>query len=273
MTDASQPITHWSVGRGRGLRSSQPYKPCRRPGQTSTPSKDQSSVSDVQTDLSKCSISLASQSRSGTAHVADESSYAAGNGNGSSTKVSADSVMSSAKESSGDRMLSAAGMKSGITKLRAKYSYKANPESPLGQTELSVKQGQELVFLETCADNEMWWRVQTTEDQPQEGFVPASYVELPAEKAAGLPWLAAKQSAEEKELPKCKPEWKPYVSAYNRDGDVTPGNASCANKDQYYCKWCDKQLNGPKPYGAHITSKAHKEEVDLAKEYGTYTED
>ena len=31
---------------------------------------------------------------------------------------------------------------------------------------------------------------------------------------------------------------------------------------QYYCEICDKQLNGPKPYQAHMVSKAHKEEVE-----------
>lgn len=69
--------------------------------------------------------------------------------------------------------------------------------------------------------------------------------------------------------------WKAYVSAYNREGNVTPGNSSPASTDltQYYCKLCAKQLNGPHPYSAHIHSKAHKEEVQLAKENGEYTED
>ena len=32
---------------------------------------------------------------------------------------------------------------------------------------------------------------------------------------------------------------------------------------QYYCEVCVKQLNGPKPYQAHMASRAHKEELAL----------
>lgn len=35
---------------------------------------------------------------------------------------------------------------------------------------------------------------------------------------------------------------------------------------QYYCEVCDKQLNGPKPYQAHMSSKAHREELALLEE-------
>ena len=49
---------------------------------------------------------------------------------------------------------------------------------------------------------------------------------------------------------------KPYVSAYNR-------TTQQANKMEYYCEVCDKHLNGPKPYQAHLGSKAHKEELAL----------
>ena len=45
-------------------------------------------------------------------------------------------------------------------------------------------------------------------------------------------------------------------SAYG--GATTTGN----QPKQYYCEICDKQLNGPKPYQAHMVSKAHKEEVE-----------
>ena len=50
---------------------------------------------------------------------------------------------------------------------------------------------------------------------------------------------------------------KPYVSAYNRDAQVKGG------PDEYFCEVCNKHLNGPKPYQAHMVSKAHKEEVAL----------
>ena len=35
---------------------------------------------------------------------------------------------------------------------------------------------------------------------------------------------------------------------------------------QFYCEVCDKQLNGPKPYAAHMSSKAHKEELSLLQD-------
>ena len=34
----------------------------------------------------------------------------------------------------------------------------------------------------------------------------------------------------------------------------------------YYCEVCEKKFNGPKPYSAHMTSKAHKEELALRDE-------
>ena len=83
---------------------------------------------------------------------------------------------------------------------------------------------------------------------------------------------------------------KPYVSAYAKNGSVSgisayyiysSGHGHCntlfralhycnfnpflpaPGGKQYYCEVCEKQLNGPKPYQAHMNSKAHKEEVAL----------
>ncbi|XP_800444.2 myosin-1 [Strongylocentrotus purpuratus] len=278
MAQAQQAISHWSIGRGRGRGSrQQPYTPSRRPGEQCTPSTDQSTaeVARVETDLSKCSLNssrpenenkVPSSSSAGTSSPARSSSAATG--------ATSAGTSSPARSASATSAPSAAGLKAGVALLKAKFSYKANPDSPLGDKELTMKQGQNLVYLETSKDNEIWWKVQT-KDGSEQGFVPSSYMEVVAEKVTQLPWLAAKQSAEEAELPKCKPVWKAYVSAYNREGNVTPGNSSPASTDltQYYCKWCAKQLNGPHPYSAHIHSKAHKEEVQLAKENGEYTED
>ena len=58
--------------------------------------------------------------------------------------------------------------------------------------------------------------------------------------------------------------YKKYVSAYSKD------RAACAEasaKPQYYCDVCEKSFNGPQPYGAHMTSKAHREELELRREY------
>jgi len=57
------------------------------------------------------------------------------------------------------------------------------------------------------------------------------------------------------------PAYKPYKSAYDKD------SSSMQAKPQYYCEVCQKQLNGPQPYNAHMNSKAHREEVELAAEF------
>ena len=57
----------------------------------------------------------------------------------------------------------------------------------------------------------------------------------------------------------CTAIFKPYKSSYNHtDLPQTEGK----NTREYYCEVCDKQLNGPKPYSAHMVSKAHKEMVE-----------
>jgi len=54
------------------------------------------------------------------------------------------------------------------------------------------------------------------------------------------------------------PAYKPYKSAYDKDA---PANS------QYFCDVCQKQLNGPQPYAAHMSSRAHRDEVEVAKMY------
>ena len=51
--------------------------------------------------------------------------------------------------------------------------------------------------------------------------------------------------------------YKPYKSSYNHGQEDMP--------NKYYCDICEKQLNGPKPYGAHMVSKAHKEMEEYLK--------
>lgn len=54
---------------------------------------------------------------------------------------------------------------------------------------------------------------------------------------------------------------KPYVSSYDRNsGQVKQGPSS------YYCEVCEKSFNGPKPYSAHMASRAHREEVEVQAE-------
>ena len=54
-----------------------------------------------------------------------------------------------------------------------------------------------------------------------------------------------------------------YFTAYA--GNNTNQNNSTENN--YYCDVCDKKLNGPIPYKMHLNSKAHKEEVEIEKEF------
>jgi len=54
--------------------------------------------------------------------------------------------------------------------------------------------------------------------------------------------------------------YKPYKSAYDKDSTPAPNR-------QYFCEVCQKQLNGPQPYAAHMNSRAHRDEVELAAQY------
>ena len=48
-----------------------------------------------------------------------------------------------------------------------------------------------------------------------------------------------------------------FVLAYNHNTGETTLQAKL-----WYCEVCNKQLNGPKPYQAHIVSRAHKDELE-----------
>ncbi|CAH1245182.1 Hypp7444 [Branchiostoma lanceolatum] len=163
--------------------------------------------------------------------------------------------------------------KAGVT-MMAKYSYKANPDQPGGFPELSVKQAQMLSLVKKHPDNEHWWEAKNEDGEV--GFVPASYMMIMEQKPETLPWLQNKEPEEPKQPEvnsKVKPNvfgrppqgsYKPYKSAY---ADVREKEKE-RDKQQYYCKICEKQLNGPKPYGAHMASKLHKENVELEQEMG-----
>lgn len=60
-------------------------------------------------------------------------------------------------------------------------------------------------------------------------------------------------------------QYKPYKSAYAPKEKENSSADEDASK--YYCRVCDKQLNGPIPYSAHLNSKAHKEEVEIQASY------
>ena len=55
--------------------------------------------------------------------------------------------------------------------------------------------------------------------------------------------------------------YKKYVPTYDLKGEKRGGN-------KLYCEVCERYFNGSVPYDSHMRSKAHKEEVELAKQYG-----
>ncbi|XP_064397746.1 uncharacterized protein LOC135344466 [Halichondria panicea] len=155
--------------------------------------------------------------------------------------------------------------------LIAMHKYTADPNSPGGFPEMSLEKGQLLVLCGEHPDNEHWWKVRN--EDMETGYVPASYVII---KEECLPWLqlSSLKSEEEERKERVKrlsleksasqgigfgpaPKAQAYVSAYSR-----------SSSDRHYCEVCDKRLNGPKPYSAHMASRAHKEEVESRKLYG-----
>ena len=54
--------------------------------------------------------------------------------------------------------------------------------------------------------------------------------------------------------------YKKYVSTYEHQ-DIKQMKSK-----EFYCEVCDKQLNGPQPYRAHMSSRGHKEMVEYYEE-------
>lgn len=156
-------------------------------------------------------------------------------------------------------------------RLLAKYKYTANPAKPGGFDELTIMQGEKLVFSRPHPSNPFWWEAKS--ENGDIGFVPATYMMVLEDKITSLPWLedAKKKKTEidDKQAesnPGAKPAFKPYVSAYgSRKSSSSKSNSSQEN--QYYCEICDKKLNGPIPYEVHLKSKAHKEELEVREEF------
>ena len=57
-----------------------------------------------------------------------------------------------------------------------------------------------------------------------------------------------------------KKYYKKYVSTYEHQ------EIKEMKLKEFYCEICDKQLNGPQPYRAHMNSKGHKETVEYYEE-------
>lgn len=185
-------------------------------------------------------------------------------------------VTSQSQQQKKDNLINTASVKEG-QKLMVKYNYTANPASPGGFKELSIKQTENIYFVSKTAGNPYWWQVRN--ERGEVGYAPAAYCLVIENQTTSLPWLEEKRKAElaEKAAQEAKqkeqgssgfgvPEGRKsvpqaYVSAYGQK-TAAPSNR------EHYCDICDKQLNGPIPYKAHIYSKAHKEEVEMVEKYG-----
>lgn len=141
--------------------------------------------------------------------------------------------------------------------LMLKYKYDGNTDSPLGR-ELTVKAKDMVTFV--SRHDEHWICVRN--EHGDEGFIPDSYVIPNPESVKSLPWLD--QNTEER-VKQESVEYKPYRSAYA----PKTSEATSVEEDssKYYCRVCDKQLNGPIPYQVHLNSKAHKEEMEVQASY------
>ncbi|XP_071838793.1 uncharacterized protein [Apostichopus japonicus] len=218
MTSAESNLV-WAKGRGRGFRPTGPFSPSRRPGEKKDPAEINQAVhGDVGGDKNDCTTQAQDRSSGDQAKHLPE--------------ISKDH------------------------KYIAKFNYKANPNSPLGEAEVDLKQGEFLTVMEKHKVNPIWWKVKL--ENGKQGFVPAKYVQKVEEKITTLPWLANKEIDTKDEQPptSVKAPPKPYVSAYSKEEKLK----------QYYCGICEKQLNGPQPYSAHMASKDHKLEVEVAEE-------
>lgn len=162
----------------------------------------------------------------------------------------------------------------------AKYSYTGKHGRPGGFDEISIKQGEKLKLIckgHEPTKNPLWWEV--INERGEQGFVPASFCMIIEKAPTALPWLENKRLQEEQEEKKKEaeletrrgtstfgapapgpPKIKEYKSAYSTSTPQPRNKAEAAK--EYYCEICDKNLNGPQPYKAHMSSKAHREEVE-----------
>ncbi|XP_046860254.1 uncharacterized protein LOC124453483 [Xenia sp. Carnegie-2017] len=115
-----------------------------------------------------------------------------------------------------------------------------NPDQLGGFPELSIKQGQKVIFLNVHEHETLWWNIRDV-NSGKCGYIPGSYLML------GHKFVAVSLSIEISSFSYSL--WEYQLSNFN------------TTKTLLYCEICDKQLNGPKPYQAHMVSKAHKEEV------------
>lgn len=57
---------------------------------------------------------------------------------------------------------------------------------------------------------------------------------------------------------------------HRNEVDSSQSTSTSAPVNNYHCEICCKSFNGPKPYKAHMASRAHKEELELRSEGDHY---
>lgn len=140
--------------------------------------------------------------------------------------------------------------------------------------------GQEVILIKEHPSNEHWWEVKNEDGQT--GFVPASYVMIRQAPSTSLPWLSQQvmQQAEEERKERAVRLKQVKSAADGKGFGPSPRtNSSSLNQSvsglktqsgkENYCDICNKQLNGPIPFKAHLASKAHREELEALESYNS----
>eukprot|EP00794_Sanderia_malayensis_P017581 gene17581-19333_t len=243
---------------GRGVLKLTSFQPCPRPGTTFNGQAKKNEVLSTQAIQPRSSMQesrVASQENTGISKDVRLKNKQE-NGMLMNNKRTPNNFLSSGPTIDTGRLKD-------LPKVLAKYSYTANPDKPGGFEEMSMKQGDKLYFHSKHQNNPHWVLAEHLDGSS--GYVPASYL------------MNKRLEIEEEEKQRTnnhgnggggggfgtpapgsvKQPIKSYVSAY-----VTKDTAQVQPINQYMCDVCDKSFNGPQPYKMHMSSKAHKEEVE-----------
>ena len=145
--------------------------------------------------------------------------------------------------------------------LLAKYSYKANVARPGGFNEADIRQFEKVSLLNKgYGDNPLWWEIAKADGT--KGYVPANYLTTDDSNSevTSLPWLKQQSEDEHASAIRRNVQYKSYIPTYAENKKAQASN-------QYFCGTCERSFNGPVPYRAHMSSRAHKEEVQAAELY------
>ncbi|XP_065197295.1 uncharacterized protein LOC135828790 [Sycon ciliatum] len=250
-------------GRGRGILGLTHFEPVRRPGQAASSSGPTATA--VQ-PVTRNPVNESRPTPSNTAKPPTNASSVTSNGAASSSNTAKPPTNASSVTSNGAASSSSVVGKG--QKAMAKYSYKENPNSPLGK-EISLRQGEQILVFQEHADPQFssHW-VMVKNESGMTGYVPKSYVYV---AEGGMPWVQQK-NLESSATSKPAPADTAATTSFSRPAtaSVQPAQYKAAYAEnrvpgagsEYGCKVCGKDFNGPSPYASHMRSKAHKEMVE-----------